>query len=37
MTYYNISLVYKIAVFAWVEVSIGKNLLRENYRKTGML
>lgn len=33
MTYYNISLVYKIAVFAWVEVSIGKNLLRENYRK----
>ena len=33
MTYYNMSLVYKIAVFAWVEVSIGKNLLMENYRK----
>ena len=33
MTYYKMSLVYKIAVFVWVEVSIGKNLLRENYRK----
>lgn len=33
MTYYNMSLVYKIVVFVWVEISIGKNLLRENYRK----
>ena len=33
MTYYNMSLVYKIAVFVWVEISIGRNLLRENYRK----
>ena len=33
MTYYNRSLVYKIVVFAWVDVSIGRNLLRENYRK----
>lgn len=33
MTYYNMSLVYKIAVFVWVEVSIEKNLLWENYRK----
>lgn len=33
ITYYNMSLVYKIAVFVWVEVSIGRNLLWENYRK----
>ena len=33
MTYYNMSLVYKIAVFVWVEVSVEKNLLRERYRK----
>ena len=33
MTYYNMSLVYKIAVFVWVEVSIEKNLLRESNRK----
>ena len=33
MTYYNMSLVYKIAVFVWVEISIEKNLLRERNRK----
>ena len=33
MTYYNMSLVYKIAVFVWVEVSIERNLLRERNRK----
>ena len=33
MTYYNMSLVYKIAVFVWLEVSVEKNLLRERHRK----
>lgn len=33
MTYYNMSLIYKIAVFVWVEVSIERNLLRERNRK----
>ena len=32
MTYYNMSLVYKIAVFVWLEVSVEKNLLRERHR-----
>ena len=33
MAYYNMSLVYKIAVFVWLEVSVEKNLLRERHRK----